>query len=100
MLTGSKELALERAQETVSSDSRRELCQTNDVAIGRPTYIAKPSPLEKALRLEWLGQTAASICWIASVFVYGISSAGDWLQLAAASAWLLANIASLVQADD
>ena len=52
--------------------------------------------LAKALRLDWLGQTAASVCWIASVFTYGISSGGDWLQLLAASAWLLANLATLV----
>ena len=61
---------------------------------------AAPSPvrgrLAKAMRVEWLGQTAASVCWIASVFTYGISSGGDWLQLLAASSWLLANVASLV----
>jgi hypothetical protein len=50
---------------------------------------------DKALTVEWLGQTAASLFWIASVFTYGISSIGDWLQLLAASAWLVANIASL-----
>ena len=50
------------------------------------------------LRPEWLGQTAASACWIGSVFVYGISSGGDWLQLCAASAWLLANIAAVATA--
>ena len=52
-----------------------------------------PAWLMRCLRVEWLGQTVASLCWIASVFVYGISSAGDVLQLCAASAWLLANIA-------
>lgn len=54
------------------------------------------SMLKRALRLEWLGQTAASIFWIVSVFTYGISATGDWLQLCAATAWLVANIASLV----
>lgn len=48
------------------------------------------------LRVEWLGQTVASLCWMTSVFVYGIASTGDWLQLGAASAWLMANIASAV----
>ncbi len=48
-----------------------------------------------ALRVEWLGQTAASVCWIASMLTYGISSSGDWLQLGAASAWLLANLAAI-----
>ncbi|MCP4191668.1 MAG: hypothetical protein GY768_13680 [Planctomycetaceae bacterium] len=52
--------------------------------------------LERVLRIEWLGQTVASICWIASVLTYGISSSGDWLQLFAASSWLLANIAAAV----
>lgn len=49
----------------------------------------------KALSIEWLGQTIASLCWIASVFVYGITSNGDWLQLIAGVSWFVANIASL-----
>ena len=57
------------------------------------------SRLARALRIEWLGQTAASVCWIASMLAYGISSSGDWLQLLAASAWLLANIASIATAE-
>ena len=56
---------------------------------------AERSRLSRALRVEWLGQMAASLCWIASVLAYGITSAGDWLQLCAASAWFIANIASL-----
>ena len=55
--------------------------------------------LSRLLRLEWLGQTFASLCWIASVFTYGVSSAGDWLQLSAASSWLLANVATLFVAE-
>ncbi|MAI40651.1 MAG: hypothetical protein CMA09_05075 [Euryarchaeota archaeon] len=50
------------------------------------------------LSLEWLGQTVASACWIVSVFVYSDGAlpetAGDWLQLTAASAWMVANISS------
>lgn len=57
------------------------------------------SRLARALRVEWFGQTAASVCWIASMLTYGISSSGDWLQLFAASAWLLANIASIATAE-
>ena len=59
--------------------------------------VATPrrSRLERALRLEWLGQTAASLCWMTSMLFYGIQSTGDWLQFFAASAWLLANIAAL-----
>jgi len=56
----------------------------------------------KFLRIDWLGQTLASFCWIVSVFVYGYTSGdglqlstGDWLQLAAASSWFIANIAAL-----
>lgn len=45
--------------------------------------------------MEWVGQTVASVCWIGSVFAYGITSTGDWLQLAAASAWLVANLSRL-----
>ena len=52
----------------------------------------------RVLRVEWLGQTLASVCWIASMLTYGISSGGDWLQICAASAWLLANIASIATA--
>ncbi len=50
--------------------------------------------LNKVLSIEWLGQTTASVCWMFSVLAYGINSTGDWLQLCAAAAWLLANIAS------
>lgn len=53
------------------------------------------SRMAEALRVEWLGQTAASLFWIGSVFAYGISSTGDWLQLSAASSWLLANLAAI-----
>ena len=55
--------------------------------------------MSRTLRFEWLGQTAASVFWIVSVFVYGVSSTGDWLQLGAASAWLLANIAAIASSD-
>lgn len=58
------------------------------------------SRLARAFQVEWLGQTIASLCWIASVLAYGISSNGDWLQLIAASSWLLANIASIVTLKD
>ena len=50
----------------------------------------------RMMRVEWLGQTAASLLWILSVLTYGIKSAGDWLQICAASAWLVANIAVIV----
>ena len=57
-----------------------------------------PVPLvSRMLRLEWLGQSVASLCWIVSVFLYGIESAADVLQLAAASSWMVANVASLLK---
>ena len=51
------------------------------------------------LSIEWLGQTVASVFWLISMLVYGVSSSGDWLQLLAASAWLLANVASIRKCD-
>ncbi len=61
------------------------------------TQVSRPAEgfLKRVLRIEWLGQTAASLFWIASVFTYGITATGDWLQLFAASAWLVANVAAL-----
>mmetsp|Transcript_8549 Transcript_8549/g.20014 ORF Transcript_8549/g.20014 Transcript_8549/m.20014 type:complete len:99 (-) Transcript_8549:90-386(-) len=47
----------------------------------------------KKSNLEWSGQTAASLFWTISVFVYGISSTGDILQLCAALSWFVANMA-------
>ena len=56
--------------------------------------------VEKIRSAEWLGQTIASACWIVSVFVYADGalpeSTGDWLQLTAASSWMMANIASII----
>ena len=46
--------------------------------------------------LEWLGQMVASVLWGASVFSYGINSTGDVLQLFAAMAWMIANLAVLM----
>ena len=48
------------------------------------------------MSLEWLGQTIASGAWIVSVFVYGLASTGDYLQLVAASSWMLSNIAAII----
>jgi len=53
----------------------------------------------KKINISWLGQTTASLCWIGSVMVIGISSSGDWLQLFAASAWLIANISAISSSD-
>ena len=55
------------------------------------------TPIQKMMSISWIGQTLASLCWIISVFVYGISGAGDWLQLGAASCWMMSNIASIIE---
>ena len=60
---------------------------------------AQSSGLKRVLRIEWLGQTVASIAWMASMFTYGINSTGDGLQLLAASAWFVANMAALGKSD-
>ena len=57
------------------------------------------SRLAKVRNIEWLGQTTASVCWIGSMLTDGIRSGGDWLQLLAASAWLLANIVTIATAE-
>ena len=72
---------------------------TNEVARKGIAPGSGRSRLARALRVEWLGQTAASVFWIASMLTYGISSNGDWLQLFAASGWLLANIASIANSE-
>ncbi len=54
----------------------------------------------RTLRLDWLGQTVASVCWILSVLADGVGSTGDWLQLLAGTSWLMANVASLVTSGD
>ena len=56
--------------------------------------------LSKMVSFEWIGQTLASLCWIISVFIYGISSTGDWLQLMAASTWMISNVASIIVIKD
>jgi hypothetical protein len=74
--------------------------EQNGISAAKGTLREGRSWLSRALRVEWFGQMAASLCWMASVFCYGFSSAGDWLQLAAACSWLLANIGSLAAAQD
>ncbi len=60
----------------------------------------RSAKLNAMLRVEWLGQMLASVCWIISMLFYGLGSPGDWLQLTAASAWCLANIASIAVIKD
>ena len=67
-----------------------------DPEIAVASVGTRSSRLARTLRIEWLGQTAASVLWIVSVLAYDQISTGDWLQLMAASAWFLANIAAFV----
>ena len=69
----------------------------NDSSVPGKPKSGFPFDFKRMFRIEWIGQTVASVCWIISVLVYG----GDWLQLMAASSWLVANIATLmvVEAD-
>ena len=71
----------------------------NNNELSNQTELPKNKPqsrLDKMTSLEWLGQTIASGSWIVSVFVYGLSSTGDYLQLVAASSWMLSNIAAVI----
>ena len=69
---------------------------TKNPIIDTSSSINEASRFEKILTFEWLGQTFASAFWIVSVFTYGISSTGDWLQLFAATSWMVSNIASVM----
>ena len=69
---------------------------TKNPNIDTSSSINEASRFEKILTFEWLGQTFASAFWIVSVFTYGISSTGDWLQLFAATSWMVSNIASVM----
>ncbi len=97
MLIGNERNAVEKMPTAMLNGSGT----TSEIVEKKIETSMLPDWLIRVLRIEWLGQTVASICWIASVLAYGISSSGDWLQLCAASSWLLANIAAAlpVQAD-
>ncbi len=92
MLTGNKEEPVMRATTAPLGGPNGTSAITNTRFVS-PALLAR---IARVLRIEWLGQTVASICWIGSVLAYGISSSGDWLQLFAASSWLLANLAAAV----
>ncbi len=92
----------------LNAEKEESVVPANHAALRGPSIAAKvveeavadSSPIQarlaRVLRIEWIGQTVASLCWIGSVLAYGISSGGDWLQLLAASSWLVANIAAAV----
>ena len=94
MLSTNAEQPAERMYD-VSSNASNAPNKSSHAEIKQDCPHTGQSRLTRMLRIEWLGQTVASVCWIGSVFNYGLSSSGDWLQLLAASSWLLANIASV-----
>ena len=82
-------------------DKSSHLDINNDISLDAIKNSDRPKL--KFLRIDWLGQTLASLCWVISVFVYGFASGdglqmslADWLQLTAASSWFIANIATLI----
>ena len=95
MLNGNKEEAIVRASTAPLSGSTA-VSATRAITNKGSVSPALQARIARVLRIEWLGQTVASVCWIGSVLAYGISSSGDWLQLFAASSWLLANVAAAV----
>ena len=46
------------------------------------------------ISITWLCQLIASLSWFTSVIVYGSFELGDCLQLLAASAWTVSNVAT------
>ena len=91
----------------LNAEKEEPVVQASPVALRGPNattssaeVVVRSTPIQarlaRVLRIEWIGQTVASICWIGSVMAYGVSSSGDWLQLLAASSWLLANVAAAV----
>ena len=72
------------------------LNENNNITKSITATQSRNTRINKMMSLEWLGQTIASGAWIVSVFVYGLASTGDYLQLVAASAWMLSNIAAVV----
>jgi|GEM_PF-2246761 len=86
------------ASGVVKKSSAQAAASSGDHAGSRG--LSRGGLLSSALRVEWLGQTVASLCWIGSVLCYGVESAGDYLQICAALAWLIANVATLVSAQE
>ena len=72
------------------------LNETNNIKKSITENQSNDTRISKMMSLEWLGQTIASGAWIVSVFVYGLASTGDYLQLVAASSWMLSNVAAVI----
>ena len=72
------------------------LNESNNIKRTETTTQSNNTRINKMMSLEWVGQTVASGAWIVSVFVYGLASTGDYLQLVAASSWMLSNVAAVI----
>ena len=72
------------------------LNESDNIKRTETTTQSNNTRISKMMSLEWLGQTVASGAWIVSVFVYGLASTGDYLQLVAASSWMLSNVAAVI----
>ena len=72
------------------------LNENNNIKRTETTTQSNNTRISKMMSIEWLGQTVASGAWIVSVFVYGLASTGDYLQLIAASSWMLSNVAAVI----
>ena len=72
------------------------LNENNNIKRTETTTQSNNTRISKMMSIEWLGQTVASGAWIVSVFVYGLASTGDYLQLVAASSWMLSNVAAVI----
>ena len=109
-LAGDQEEYIAIARGVQMTDSSTEIDEEGGFGIDADVDIENPSSskvpdkqvakkkksLFKKSNLEWSGQTAASLFWAISVFIYGISSTGDILQLCAALSWLAANMAAFL----
>ena len=95
MLTDENQESVEHAPVAAPATASGATAGRGTASIGADTKRRRPL----FLRVEWLGQMAASLLWIASCMVVGVESAGDWLQVGAASAWMIANLAALVSSE-
>lgn len=68
-----------------------------ETQLSESVHLKKKRSLAKLRSVEWLGQMVASLSWMTSMAFYGLSSFGDCLQLLAATAWTVANLASLFE---
>ena len=76
----------------------RQECLTCE-RTGKPAHRSDQVTKICGDEFRMVGANHGQCMLIVSVFVYGISSTGDWLQLGAASCWMVANLATLAGAE-